>query len=125
MKRNNIAATSSEAAPLNPVEQEVIHLFVQFSRALNHPCKIYNILAVGAPVIYIGPRPSHVTEILDELGPEYPTIEVTHGAAEELARQIQSLRQKLTDVPRLNHGQSAGVFAKGALLPQMITLLEQ
>ena len=32
-----------------------------------HPCKIYNILAVNAPVIYIGPKPSHVTEILDQL----------------------------------------------------------
>jgi colanic acid biosynthesis glycosyl transferase WcaI len=30
---------------------------------LVHPCKIYNILKVGAPVLYIGPSPSHVTEI--------------------------------------------------------------
>jgi colanic acid biosynthesis glycosyl transferase WcaI len=28
-----------------------------------HPCKIYNILAVGSPCLYIGPRPSHVTEL--------------------------------------------------------------
>ena len=125
MKRNDIAATSSEAAPLNPVEQEVIHLFVQFSRALNHPCKIYNVLAVGAPVIYIGPQPSHVTKILDELGPEYPTIQVAHAAAEELARQIQSLRQKLTDYPRSIPSHATAVFAKDALLPQMIALLEQ
>ena len=125
MKRNDIAASLSEAAPLNPVEQEVIHLFVQFSHALNHPCKIYNILAVGAPVIYIGPRPSHATEILDELGPEYPTIQVTHGAAEKLARQIQSLSQKMADSPRSPPSQATAAFAKGALLSQMITLLEQ
>lgn|GEM_PF-179420 len=28
-----------------------------------HPCKIYNIMAVGAPALYIGPQPSHVTDI--------------------------------------------------------------
>src|SRR5438045_3370596 len=25
-----------------------------------HPCKVYNIMSVGAPVLYIGPEPSHV-----------------------------------------------------------------
>src|SRR6266699_3329465 len=33
-----------------------------------HPCKIYNVLAVCAPVLYLGPRPNHVTEILDAMG---------------------------------------------------------
>ena len=33
-----------------------------------HPCKIYNILSVGAPVLYIGPTPSHVTDIAAESG---------------------------------------------------------
>ena len=92
---------------------------------LVHPCKIYNILAVGAPVIYIGPQPSHVTEILDELGPEYPTIQVAHGAAEELARQIQSLRQKLRNLPRSIPSHATTAFVKSALLPKMITLLEK
>jgi glycosyltransferase involved in cell wall biosynthesis len=32
-----------------------------------HPCKVYNILSVGAPVLYIGPTPSHVTDIASEL----------------------------------------------------------
>ena len=90
-----------------------------------HPCKIYNILAVGAPVIYIGPRPSHMTEILDELGPEYPKIQVTHGAAEELARQLQSLRLNVADSTRFIPNHAKTTFAKGALLPQMMALLEQ
>ncbi len=28
-----------------------------------HPCKVYNIMLVGAPALYIGPEPSHVTDI--------------------------------------------------------------
>ena len=67
MKRNSLENRPAGAAPLNPVEVEVIHLFVQLSCALGHPCKSYNILAVSAPVVYIGPKPSYVTEILDQL----------------------------------------------------------
>jgi hypothetical protein len=32
---------------------------------LVHPCKIYNILSVAAPVLYIGPQPSHVSDIME------------------------------------------------------------
>ena len=28
-----------------------------------HPCKIYNIMALGAPVLYVGPDESHITDI--------------------------------------------------------------
>ena len=30
-----------------------------------HPCKVYGAMAVGRPVLLIGPRPSHVTDLID------------------------------------------------------------
>ena len=30
-----------------------------------HPCKIYGAMAVARPVLYMGPRPSHVSDLLD------------------------------------------------------------
>jgi colanic acid biosynthesis glycosyl transferase WcaI len=33
---------------------------------LVHPCKVYGAMAIGKPVIYFGPRPSHITELLDQ-----------------------------------------------------------
>ncbi len=33
-----------------------------------HPCKVYNIMSVGAPVLYIGPAPSHITDIASQRG---------------------------------------------------------
>lgn len=33
-----------------------------------HPCKVYNILSVGAPVLYIGPAASHITDIASQHG---------------------------------------------------------
>jgi colanic acid biosynthesis glycosyl transferase WcaI len=31
-----------------------------------HPSKVYGVLAVGRPVLYLGPAPSHVSEIIRE-----------------------------------------------------------
>lgn len=31
-----------------------------------HPCKIYGAMTVGRPILFLGPRPSHVADILDE-----------------------------------------------------------
>lgn len=92
---------------------------------LVHPCKIYNMLAVGAPVIYIGPTVSHVTEILEGLQPRHPWIGVRHGAADNLARQIRELRAATSGaaapVP------TAGImrYARGTLLPQLVAVLEK
>jgi glycosyltransferase involved in cell wall biosynthesis len=99
-------------------------VFGQAMLGLVHPCKIYNILAVGAPVIYIGPQPSHVSEILDRLGDEHPWAAVSHGEVEMLVRRIRELRAQTTGGSRPVPVQVAATFAKGALLPQLIDALE-
>ena len=58
------------AASLSAADLQVVVMGNAFV-GLVHPCKIYNILSVGAPVLYIGTRPSHVTEILHAV--ERPT----------------------------------------------------
>ena len=90
---------------------------------LVHPCKIYNVLAVGAPVIYIGPEPSHVTEIMAGL-PGHPWIRVPHGAAEELARQIQQLRSATIGRARRTMAEVATRYSQATLLPQLVAVLE-
>src|ERR1700722_17676099 len=34
---------------------------------LVHPCKIYNILRIGSPLLYIGPQLSHISEIIQQI----------------------------------------------------------
>jgi glycosyltransferase involved in cell wall biosynthesis len=92
---------------------------------LVHPCKIYNILAVGAPVIYIGPKPSHATEILDRLGDEARSIRVAHGEADNLAKRIQDLRQRTADGHRPLPAEVPATYSKGVLLPELIAALEK
>lgn len=90
---------------------------------LVHPCKIYNVLAVDAPVIYIGPEPSHVTEIMAGL-PGHPWIRVSHGAAEELARQIQQLRSATIGRARRTMAEVTTRYSQATLLPQLVAVLE-
>jgi len=76
-----------------------------------HPCKVYNILSVGAPVLYIGPEPSHVTDVASQQGKFFLT---RHGDTESViaaileATQCRERQQPLTS------------FAKQNLLPQLI-----
>ena len=82
---------------------------------LVHPCKIYNILMVGAPVVYIGPEPSHVSEILDRLGDGHPWAAVSHGEVEMLVRRIQDLRAQKPVVHR-ESGSSHGDLCERRLV---------
>ena len=54
-----------------------------------HPCKIYGAMAIARPVLYIGPRPSHVTDLLDG----HPFGEqVMHGDVDGMVAAIERLR---------------------------------
>lgn len=50
-----------------------------------HPCKIYGAMAVAKPVLYLGPRPSHVSDILEkyDLG-----FHIDHGDVDKAVETI-------------------------------------
>lgn len=53
-----------------------------------HPCKVYGAMAVARPVLFIGPRPSHVTDLLDGLDLGW---QVAHGDGRACAEQIEKI----------------------------------
>jgi DNA-binding transcriptional regulator GbsR (MarR family) len=53
VKRNSIENRPAGAAPLNPVEVEVIHLFSQLCRALGQPPSVAEIYGL----LFVSPRP--------------------------------------------------------------------
>jgi hypothetical protein len=79
-----------------------------------HPCKVYNILAVGAPALYIGPEPSHVTDIASQTGTFFRTH---HGEVDAVVAAILEARQVQTRKPIRS-------FSKQTLLPELIDLVE-
>ena len=91
---------------------------------LVHPCKIYNILSVSAPVLYIGPRPSHLSELLDGIDHEYPCAAVAHGEVDLVVRQIESVRRQSSLNSRQSPVRARMLFSKEVLLPKIIAELE-
>ena len=53
-----------------------------------HPCKIYNILAIGIPALYIGPPESHITELLRSDLSRSRAFLACHGEADLVASHI-------------------------------------
>src|ERR1017187_3123355 len=91
---------------------------------LVHPCKIYNILSVAAPVLYIGPHPSHLSELLDALNHDYRCASAGHGEVERVVQQIESVRRQTGVAGRQAPPRARRLFSKEALLPKLIGELE-
>ncbi len=55
---------------------------------LVHPCKVYGAMAVQRPIVFIGPTPSHVAELIERhaIG-----VHVRHGDVDALVSTIQKL----------------------------------
>ena len=89
-----------------------------------HPCKIYNILAIGAPVLYLGPRPSHVADLVDELHRPAWCGSAEHGDVAAVIERIRAAsRSGLDRDPDVFKHVSAR-FSKRTLLPQLLHLFE-
>ena len=91
---------------------------------LVHPCKIYNILRVGLPLLYIGPQPSHISEILEELNGHLPFGRVKHGAVDQAIQNILRLKESASETTRERCLPLADRFSKETLLPQLVKVLE-
>jgi hypothetical protein len=78
-----------------------------------HPCKVYNVMSVGAPILYIGPETSHITDLAST---NYPLSFTRHGDAANVVAQILAARA--------SERRPLNAFSKHTLLPELIDLLE-
>jgi colanic acid biosynthesis glycosyl transferase WcaI len=89
-----------------------------------HPCKVYNIMAIGAPILYIGPQASHVSDIAagTESGQFYLG---RHGDIDGIVAKILEAEGR-AESHRRGAQLSGGAknFSKHRLMPQMIKLIE-
>ena len=82
-----------------------------------HPSKIYNIITIGAPALYMGPQPSHVIDIASQAAKGQFYLH-RHGEVDEVAQSILSARTQ----PTRRSYQSAA-FSKQTLLPQLVSAI--
>jgi glycosyltransferase involved in cell wall biosynthesis len=80
-----------------------------------HPCKVYNIISVGASTLYIGPTPSHVTDIASQQPGRF--FLTSHG-------DVDGVTAAILEATRHNERRPVIAFSKELLLPQLIDVIE-
>ena len=101
-----------------------------------HPCKVYNILAVGSRILYIGPDDSHITDLRHEIDPKQLLI-AGHGNKSQVVTHILNSLERGDSTPlsarieefssrRSNSARSVtrSPHSKEVLLPQLCAILE-
>jgi hypothetical protein len=110
------------SATLSAADLHVIVMGNEFV-GIVHPSKLYNILTVGSPFLYIGPSETHVTEIAAKINGESGSYTATHGDVGGVVKQIMEAQERSNTaerrVPKITNS-----FSQQTLLPRMIELLE-
>jgi len=96
-----------------------------------HPSKIYNLLTIGSPFIYVGPSEGHIADIIVRIGDQKRAFHANHG-------EVDLVAQFILDRAREFHAQGesacrersatnplAEEFSKAALLPRLIADIER
>jgi len=111
------------AASLSSADLHVVVMGVPFVGII-HPCKIYNILAIGLPYLIIGPPESHLSDIVRETHLDGRARTVSHGQAETLVKHLQERAEAGMLAAGLQPSAVAARFSKTAQLPRMIETIE-
>ena len=88
-----------------------------------HPCKIYNVLRIGAPFLAIGPETSHLTDLLSEGDVSEQGTAARHGEVELVVECLEEAAARNDWRHARRRASSAARYSKAALLPRMIDLI--
>jgi len=88
-----------------------------------HPSKIYNILKIGAPFLFIGPEKSFVSQIIAAGGDERVAVSARHGEVEKVAALISETAQRRRQVDAARLPQRDG-FANESGFARFIAQIE-
>jgi hypothetical protein len=125
--------TNITCLPYQPLDQLAgtlsaadLHLVVMGDPfvGLVHPCKIYNILRVGLPLLYVGPKPSHITEMLETVKNSFACRFARHGEINPIIQHILGCKKNGVQTNGHEFAPLAHRFSKEVLLPRMIEMLE-
>jgi glycosyltransferase involved in cell wall biosynthesis len=98
-----------------------------------HPSKLYNILAVGNPVLYIGPERSHISDIMDEKNDEKnrgqnagPSsyVRVDFGDVASLTAWLEADWANWDEAGRVGINPGSRNYLQELLLPQLVHIVE-
>ncbi|MGA9994995.1 MAG: glycosyltransferase family 4 protein [Pyrinomonadaceae bacterium] len=111
------------AASLSAADLHVVVMGDPFT-GIVHPCKIYNILRIGTPFLYIGPEESHIVDVLVSLNGEGVAHVARHGESEKVAFVIAKSANEAARMEVEAEMTLAARFSMDALLQPMIDALD-
>lgn len=89
-------------------------------QGLTHPNKIYAALFAGKPVLYIGPKDSHISRILNAIN-DSNNLQFEHGEYEKIVEAIEQIEVKtLKSTGVINRKFALENFSRDVLMEQMI-----
>jgi colanic acid biosynthesis glycosyl transferase WcaI len=91
-------------------------------KGLVHPCKVYNIVGIGAPLLYIGPEESHIADLCQQHTIGLNIRSARHGDVDQVVAHIQAAAAAPIRVAGAE--EVALHFSYHTLLPRMISVLE-
>jgi glycosyltransferase involved in cell wall biosynthesis len=89
-----------------------------------HPCKIYNILSIGTPFLFIGPSQSHVGDLSDALNDPNQARMARNGDTSAVVQQIHAAVQTGVMDPNPAARRLSLNFSHDSICPRLIQLLE-
>ncbi|MEM8836063.1 MAG: glycosyltransferase family 4 protein [Planctomycetota bacterium] len=105
-----------------------VHMVTMESEVVGivHPCKIYGAMAVGRPILLLGPTPCHASDILEgegvgwQVGPED-----SEGAAKIVREVLETPREKLEEMGRTARRLVDEKYSKRSLCGRFCDLMER
>jgi len=101
-----------------------LHLVVMGNQFVGivHPCKIYNILSIGLPFLYIGPSRSHVADLVEQLGASANCVgSFRHGDISGVVSGISTAANGMTSK---SGSRSQAQFGASRLIPIIVSRIE-
>lgn len=90
-----------------------------------HPNKIYGAMFIGKPILYIGPKPSHVSDIIAET---HGNIIVNHGEADNLVYKLKKFAtlslEERDNIGNRNSKIADFEFSPKFLINKMVKIIE-
>lgn len=90
-----------------------------------HPCKIYNILTLGIPLLFVGPEESHGGDLVRRLGlPQHARI-AQHGETGRIVAEIRAAAEKGPQPPNEAAQALGSEFSHSVLCPRLVRIIEE
>lgn len=90
-----------------------------------HPCKLYGAMAVARPTLYIGPSPSHISEIVDGAGIGWSIRNGDVDGGVQLVERIAAMTDEELQAMGVKAREAVAPFAKTKLAATFCDIVER